>query len=347
MGFLVDNVPGLKPAGRSFHAGPCPICGGTDRFVVKQFEDGREGWICRQCSPGSYHTPENYLVERFGISYEQARSAIESGGYAPTTQRPAPSPAPAPAHPAEPPRRVPYWQKHADRLQRGYVAHPDRHNLWQAYKPLPEATIEKAGLGVGKLMSNKCQHDRLIVPVWNDFGRIVCFRGRRIDCDCTDDRGKLLNWTTSAGWNLYDLPLYNAPRPGQQAEIIWVVENQIDALMVDAFTTFRGVATMSTSYWRDAWTDALVEASPKLVIVAYDNDLPGNGGGQQREAMIKKWRLTAPAGAPLPIAHGQVLANILLEAGLPAVLYDWQHAQAGDDIGSILARFYKETHAHG
>lgn len=333
MGFLTDNVPDLKKHG-AYHTGPCPMCGGRDRFVVKTFEDGREGWICRGCASGSYRSPENYLVERFGISYRQAREAIESGGYHSTHQPPA-RPATQPQPPA-PPRREPYWRRNAERLIEVYCKHPGRVKLWNAYKPLPRETIIGAELGVGILPSNKCRHERLIVPVRDSFGRVVCFRGRRIACDCADEQGRPINWTTSAGWRLDELPLYNLGTGS--GSVIYIVENQIDALMVNAYTDYKGVATLSTSYWRPAWTTALQEAAPKLVVVAYDNDLPGNGGGEHRELLIANWRKTAPAGAPIPTAYGQVLVETLRKAGLPVALYDWAGSPAGDDIGNLLRR---------
>lgn len=337
MGFLIDNVPDLKKHG-AYHTGPCPMCGGRDRFVVKTFEDGREGWLCRGCAGGSYRSPENYLVERFGISYQQARQAIESGGYHSTHQPPA-RPAAQPEPPA-PPRRPTYWQRNAERLIRDYTSHPGRVELWNNYKPLPTETIVRAELGVGILPSSRCKHERLIVPVRDSFGRVVCFRGRRIACNCTDEHGRLKKWTTSAGWRLDGLPLYNlAP---DSKGVIYIVENPIDALMIDAFTEYNGVATLSTSYWRQVWTASLLETAPSLVIVAYDNDLAGNGGGKHREGLIENWRKTVPAGAPIPTAYGQVLAVTLREAGLPVVLYDWAGSPAGEDIGSLLRRVSHE-----
>jgi len=42
----------LKRVGRQFQ-GPCPACGGTDRFRVT-IPDGR--FFCRQCCPDGSHT---------------------------------------------------------------------------------------------------------------------------------------------------------------------------------------------------------------------------------------------------------------------------------------------------
>lgn len=39
-------LPGLRKAGGQ-HQGPCPVCGGTDRFRVNA--DGR--FFCRRCCP--------------------------------------------------------------------------------------------------------------------------------------------------------------------------------------------------------------------------------------------------------------------------------------------------------
>ena len=42
---------GLKRVGRE-HVGPCPVCGGSDRFHVRDGPNGRTSWGCRGCIDG-------------------------------------------------------------------------------------------------------------------------------------------------------------------------------------------------------------------------------------------------------------------------------------------------------
>lgn len=47
---IKDTVSGLKRQGHNELSGPCPFCGGKDRFVV--FTKGKDRFICRGCLPG-------------------------------------------------------------------------------------------------------------------------------------------------------------------------------------------------------------------------------------------------------------------------------------------------------
>lgn len=47
---LVEHDTTLKAAG-AYYIGPCPFCGGRDRFTVKATKDGPR-WHCRHCGDG-------------------------------------------------------------------------------------------------------------------------------------------------------------------------------------------------------------------------------------------------------------------------------------------------------
>jgi predicted RNA-binding Zn-ribbon protein involved in translation (DUF1610 family) len=196
---------------------------------------------------------------------------------------------------------------------------------WQAYKPIKRETIASAGLYVGILPESRCKHQRLIVPIF-DRGLLVGLRGRSMGCDC----GK---WLVSAGTELDQLPLYNweALHPGCA---VWIVENCVDALLISQNTPYAGVAIYSTSYWREEWLATLQAVHPKLVIVALDNDLVGNGGAARRDEFCRDWLRSHPR---LPQPSGVKLVNRLLAAGLPVTLYDWGRAEYKMDIGNLLA----------
>lgn len=216
------------------------------------------------------------------------------------------------------------WLVDAHNLIRRYVAHSRSWELWQNYKPVSRDDFDRCRLGVGVLPASKCRHERLIVPIYSG-SEVRGLRGRAIDCTC----GK---WLAPAGTNISIYPLYNEEslRPGC---VVWVLENPVDALLLSRRTGFVGVATYSVAYWQDAWTETIRAAQPELVVVAYDNDLPGGGGAARREEMIRDWLRTHPR---VPPAAGPRLANRLLEAGLNAVVFDWGKQPAKSDIGSLL-----------
>ena len=92
---LGDIVPGLKKSGQ-YLIGPCPFCGGRDRFNVKT-TDGGDLWLCRQCGDGKYHDVIDFLMRRDGVTFAEVlgqTAARRSTTATPSAPRPAAAPAP-------------------------------------------------------------------------------------------------------------------------------------------------------------------------------------------------------------------------------------------------------------
>lgn len=279
----------------------CPECGKETKKGQIHFSFSERGGFCFCCG---HKVSLSGLAEKLGFA--------EGAKYTPVS----------PPRVARINTAPPSWMLEPSALLEAYTSHPERFSLWRAYKPLPVAVIEEKRLGVGVLPASKCRHPRLILPVfWGTA--LVGLRGRAIDCSCA-------KWLAPGGTRLDLLPLYNheALTPGCVA---WLVENPVDALMLTEKTGYVGLATYSTAYWREAWAEALKETS--LVVVAFDNDIPGNGGGRQRETFVRDWLRTH---AMVPEPRGVQLVNQLLKTGLNAVLYDWGNAPVKTDIGSML-----------
>ena len=115
--------------------GPCPACGGTDRFRVTYYAD-RGGFYCSQCGPGDGFT---LLTRVYGWTFSEARMRVmeAAGLYGGQTESIRPlRPAEAVALKAEPPRRVLQIRREACAVEhcddaRDYLA---SRGLW----PLPE-----------------------------------------------------------------------------------------------------------------------------------------------------------------------------------------------------------------
>lgn len=284
----------------------CPACGHVSSPKSPHCSFSPRGWKCFVCGSGGSLLD---LAKRVGL---------EDGRYIP------------PILVEQPVRKLdtPRWMATdvANRLLWGWEHHPDRFDFWQTYKPLTEAIIRRKRLGVGKLPQSQCQHDRLIVPIFDVDGQLVGIRGRALACRCP-------KWLVAKGTTPARMPLYNADAltPGC---VVWVVENPIDALMVNLSSPFIGVASYSTSYWEARWTATLLAVQPEFVIIAYDNDLVGNGGALRRNQMITAWQTSHPG--KVPPSRGVKLVNHLLAAGLPAALFDWRDMVTKADIGSLL-----------
>jgi hypothetical protein len=75
---LAERETTLRKSG-AWYSGPCPICGGTDRFVLKATANGWR-WLCRQCGDGKYHTPLDYIMQRDHVDFKTALNKL--GGIA-------------------------------------------------------------------------------------------------------------------------------------------------------------------------------------------------------------------------------------------------------------------------
>jgi len=165
-------------------AGPCPFCGGEDRFRVWPTHPGGRGrWWCRGCDrSGDVYA---YLQQRDGLSFPQAVEALTRGSGC----RAAPAPQPdlqsaSSSLACEPPGKE--WQARA----RAFCDYA-RDCLWSAeglgartylaeVRGLAEETIRHFGLGY-----NPCTlYDRPVSRWGFDRGRAVYLsRGLVIPCD--------------------------------------------------------------------------------------------------------------------------------------------------------------------
>jgi len=183
-----------------------------------------------------------------------------------------------------------------------------------------------------------------MVPFFSG-GLVVGFRGRAVACDC----GK---WLSPSGSRIV---LYNGGRLlppesrnrnavfslGDCPDEVWarkklliIVENPIDALLIEEKTRHLAVATLGVSMWRQGWTKALKRAKPETVIIAFDNDLPGNGGAKRRKEFAAKWKEQHSVPPPEPAAER--LRRRLADAEIKAWIYDWGWAEEKADVGLLF-----------
>ena len=283
---------GCEPDKRGEVHVDCPWCGKPPQRGQVHFSFSEAGCYCFVCGNGGSLAK---LAQAVGMIKDD---------------RPIPAP-PKKTKPAPP---KPYFWQSETTLQ--YITRlpvEERHRRWQVYKPVTLEMVEAYNLGVGVLPFSRCKHERLLVPLLEN-GNLVGIRGRRIGCDCP-------KWLSPAGNRTV---LYNADRI-QAGKPVFIVENAVDALLFTAMIAIPAVATLSISYWKDEWLELLRPAG--LVVVAYDNHLPGNGGGKS------EWLATHPHDIE---PAGIRLVNKLNAAGIKARLFDWKDAPVGTDIGDLL-----------
>lgn len=233
------------------------------------------------------------------------------------------SPKPLPAYtPKVKPQTPTYWQKNPQLFLDRYTSHPETIARWQEYKPLSVDTIAKYQLGYGPMPEpSRCQHNRLIVPIFQGE-QITGFRGRvAVECDCP-------KWLTAknATATLYGL---DNVQPG---DVVWWLENMIDALLLMQTST-RGYKAVASTAGAGTWKrfiDSVVERQPRLVIVALDNDLAGQPNSETFPVLVERHKQkTGQEYTQTP--NGFLIYDALCKARLNVALWKWP---AGSRIGA-------------
>lgn len=75
---LVERDTTLKRTG-NYHVGPCPFCGGDDRFTLKTLSGGCQVWLCRMCGSGKYADAVEYIMRRNNVNFMQAIAYMNGG----------------------------------------------------------------------------------------------------------------------------------------------------------------------------------------------------------------------------------------------------------------------------
>ena len=66
------NLLRVASSGGGEWAGPCPFCGGSDRFRVQPHHPAGARWFCRGCGDGKWHDVIDYIMRRDGLTFQQA-----------------------------------------------------------------------------------------------------------------------------------------------------------------------------------------------------------------------------------------------------------------------------------
>lgn len=76
----LSDSPDIKKIG-AYWIGPCPFCGGDDRFNLKRTNEV-DLWICRVCGDGKYKNAVSYLMVRNDWTYQEAIDYIKGNSSA-------------------------------------------------------------------------------------------------------------------------------------------------------------------------------------------------------------------------------------------------------------------------
>ena len=280
----------------------CPECGRED----EKCSFSERGWHCFVCGGGG---SLKELSDLLGIRRTEPYREVK--------RKPKPE-------------RAFQWQADAARVLDGFTMHPHREAFWQKYRPFTPETIERWRLGVGVLPVCRCTHTRLVYPAYSGV-KVVAFRGRASECECT-------KWLQSAGSQivLWGEELLT------EGQVVIVCESPVDAMyaMQEHPEVVAIASTGGAGTWREEWTARLASAHPDHVVVWFDNDLAGAPTPETFRALGKEWKEKHPQARRLPRQNGPWVANLLLRARLPAELYRWP---VGTPPKMDLSAAYMET----
>lgn len=100
---MAQSLTGLKKVattGGGEYAGPCPWCGGRDRFRVQPNHQGGGRWMCRQCSD-KWQDAIAFVMRRDSLDFKSACAALGGGDLPTTNERRKPDPTPVYDAPAD------------------------------------------------------------------------------------------------------------------------------------------------------------------------------------------------------------------------------------------------------
>ena len=319
------------------HSGPCPWCGGDDRFRCwPDHPSGATGgrFLCRGC--GRQGDGIAFLMELEGAGYVEAckrlgatpKDRTRQGGRDVRTcpvWTPKPSASPDAA-----------WMTAAGRFVDyavGRMAASDAGRAYAASRGLTPATVaaqriggnpstiyhDRAAWGLPEDVNDKTGKPRkvwlpagLVIPTMRD-GVVVAVKIRRGDWTPEDELPKYAAVTGSA-----KSPMVLAPGKGKPCV---VVESELDAILCaqEARDLVTAVAMKTAKGKPDVEAHAILLAAP-VILVALDADRAGSEGWPWWRAtyrQAKRWPVPGDAKDVGDCAAAPGLIRAWIEAGLP------------------------------
>src|SRR5258708_500012 len=72
MGMMTTPLKKAAATNGGEYAGPCPFCGGRDRFRVQPNADGGAIWLCRKCTDGNWKDVISFVMRRDHKDFAEA-----------------------------------------------------------------------------------------------------------------------------------------------------------------------------------------------------------------------------------------------------------------------------------
>lgn len=294
---LAESATTLHP-GKEY-AGPCPFCGGRDRFHI---DPERDQWRCRGCMP-RWSDAIKYVRMRDSVGYLEAcrRLRVEPG------ERQARGIVARPA----PPEPSPEWRAAAEE-----VVHAGQSALWRSLggvtalrylrkRGLNDDVIRAAELGFSLNEKWVCAlrvYGLAILIPWRVAGQLWQIKARFLYSN--DPKYKAITWGRPTGWPAGQAHLYGADTMAGR-DIGFLVEGEFDALLLHQEAgDLAGVGTLGSCAAPFPARAARHLLPLQRIVVAYDADDAGRDGARRLQAQFRSFeRAEVPCGKDVGEFH--------------------------------------------
>ena len=285
----------LKRVTANEYAGPCPVCGGVDRFHVNT---DRNGWFCSHCCGGrdKWHSTIDMVMLLQGVVFKAACDILASGNTAELVDIL-----------REPAQKTPSseWV-----IAGGAVVEfcssflwsdrGENARLWLAARGLGEDILKKFSIGYN-------DHDQQIGDLWVYRGVIIpwYFRDRLWNLRVRRPNGEREKYR-SISWSRESpnrdvlatgVPIvYGSDFVGRKAGL-FITEGEFDCLLISqAAGDLVDVITFGSCSSKIDVRAKGVLTMVEMIYLAYDVDEPGQQGANKLQARYPRLRRVTPPG---------------------------------------------------
>jgi DNA primase len=265
---LIGRDVSLRRKGANEYSGPCPFCGGRDRFNVQ-----RTRWLCRNCTEGKWKDAIEYIQRREKCDFRTACKYLGAPDDLPSRPHPVPRAIESTNPSAE-------WQLKAQKLVKEatdilWLEQGAKIRAWLNGRGLNDDTLRRWQIGFVPGGAHE----------WTNIAGLKVPCGITIPCEIEN-----AIWYVKVR-RLEGQPKYQAVSGGRAAlfgaqslrdrEKVILTEGEFDAMLLHQESgDMVGVATMASASSRPSETMLHYLASAHEWLIAYDYDEAGMRGAE-------------------------------------------------------------------
>jgi len=331
-------VTGVSLKGnRSEYAGPCPFCGGTDRFHVRPKGKHDYGvWFCRNCTNGEFKDVIDFYAKRENVSKIEAAKALSNGNVPMKTGTYTPPPSVAKTPPED------LWQQSANAIIQKcqeilWSPEGQEARQWLSeVKGLSDETIRHFRLGFcpggydkGRKIAGEWVCGGIIVPCIAN-GRVWYVKSRRVwgSIPNRDDDGTKRDKYRHLKGGIGDA-IFNYDDLKAKSKAV-LCEGELDAMLCWQELQGAGVGVISLGSQSSRFDLATWGRGLRMlqeVFVVYDMDGKSEGGADGLCSVSQRIsRIKVPVGkdpSSFRSAGGNIRRWLTNEMGLAPIVVEW------------------------